>query len=113
MTESIHNITAQGGWFEKDLCEQMGNIGSEVGRAVNWQKKGNTVQQKKALDRAFDLLDLTMADTRWHSGARLKEICRARGLLADIFYGKNEFNDSPADLEKYFYQFALMARLKK
>ncbi|HBW74290.1 MAG: hypothetical protein UX10_C0017G0014 [Candidatus Magasanikbacteria bacterium GW2011_GWA2_45_39] len=113
MLENIHHNIAKGSWFEKDLCEQMGNVGSEVGRAVNWQKKGNAAQQEKALDRAFDLLDLTMSDSRWQKSARLKEICRVRELLADVFYGENQYHDSPAGLEKYFYQFALMARLSK
>lgn len=68
----IHKNIAQDSWFKMSFCEQMGNVGSEVGRAINWQKKGNIVQHEKALDRAFDLLDLTMADPRWHSSARLK-----------------------------------------
>ena len=110
MTGFIHENLAEGRWFELSLCEQLGNVGSEVGRAAKWQKKGDLVQKNNALDRAFDLLDLTISDARWKH--RLKEICRAREVLADTFYGNREYHDTPAALEKYFYQYALAARLR-
>ncbi|MBI5230455.1 MAG: hypothetical protein HY981_04115 [Candidatus Magasanikbacteria bacterium] len=34
---TIHKDVAQNNWFKMSVCEQMGNVGSEVGRAVNWQ----------------------------------------------------------------------------
>ncbi len=76
MLEAIHKDMASGWWFEMSICEQLGNVGSEVGRAVKWQNKGDLKSRDNALNRAFELLDLTMADTRW-IGGRLKEICRA------------------------------------
>ncbi len=112
MPDYIHKNLAQGKWLTMSLCEQLGNVGSEVGRATNWQKKGNLEQTKKALDRGLELLDFTIADSRW-SGARLKELCRSRELLVDVFYGKNQYNDSPEALEKYFFQYAVEARLGK
>ncbi len=110
MTQAIHKDMAEGRWFEMSLCEQMGNIGSEVGRAVKWRRKGNVEAQNKALDRAFDLLDLTVSDKRWYGSGKLKEILRAREVLADIYYGDNQYHDSPEGIEKYFFQFALAAR---
>jgi len=110
--EVLHKDLAGGRWLEFSLAEQMGNIGSEVGRATKWQNKGNIESRDKALDRAFELLGFTMADIRWR-GNRLKEICRAREVLADVFYGDNVYNDSPEKMEKYFYQFALAARINK
>ncbi|MBI5221681.1 MAG: hypothetical protein HY979_02665 [Candidatus Magasanikbacteria bacterium] len=101
-------------WYEMTLCEQMGNIGSEVGRAHNWQKKNNIVQRDKSLDRAFDLLDITLDDPRWRVyPGRLREICLARELLADTFWGSREHGDTAQGLEKYFFQFALAARAGK
>ena len=110
MSDFIHQNLAQGRWFGLTLSEQLGNVGSEVGRAANWQKKGNLASRDKALDRAFDLIDLTISDPRWKS--RLKEIVRSRAVLADVFYGKNEYKDTPESLEKYFYHYALAARLR-
>ena len=90
------------------LCEQLGNVGSEVGRATKWHKKGDMQSRDKALDRAFDLLDLTISDSRWHTGR--KELCRVREVMADTFYGNREYGDTPEKLEKYFFEYALAAR---
>lgn len=97
-------------WSKLSICEQLGNVGSEVGRARKWHEKGDISHRDKALGCAFELLDLTITDDRW-KGPRLKELCRAREVLADVFYGDNEYKDSPEALEKYFYQYALAARL--
>ena len=108
MLNYIHKNLAAGRWFKMTLAEQLGNVGSEVGRAADWNRRGNASQRDKALDRALDLLDLTIADSRWRD--RLKEIIRVRHLLADLFYGRNELNITPEEAEKYFYYFALAAR---
>jgi len=86
----------------------LGNVGSEVGRARKWEEKGKEDMKNKALDRAFDLMNLTIIDNRW-STAR-KELCRVREVLADTFLGDKIYNDTPEQLERYFYQYALMAR---
>lgn len=112
MADFIHKNLAEGRWLTMSLSEQLGNVGSEVGRATNWQKKGNLEQTKKALDRGLELLDFTIADSRW-SGARVKELCRSREVLVDVFYGDNDYHDSPEAMEKYFYQYALAARKEK
>ncbi len=104
----IHQDLAAGRWFKMALADQLGNAGSEVGRAVNWNRRGNIIQRNNALDRALELLDLTIADSRWQN--RLTEIIRARHLLADLFYGRNELNTIPEAIEKYFNYFALAAR---
>lgn len=108
MPEFSHQNSASGRWFTLTLAEQLGNVGSEVGRALNWQKKNNQAYAQKAIDRALELLDLTILDSRWHN--RLKEILLSRGAVADYFYGKNEFQSTPENLEKYFYYFAVAAR---
>ncbi len=108
MADFIHHDLAGGRWFGMALCEQLGNVGSEVGRAIKWQREENTVRREKSLERALELLDLTIADQRWQG--RLKEICRAREVVTDFFYGNNQYQGSPESLEKYFYQFAQEAR---
>jgi len=109
MVEFIHQDLAAGRWFELTLCEQLGNVGSEVGRAVKWHNKGDLKHRDFALDRAFELLDLTIDDSRWR-GAKLRELCRTREVLADTFYGQGEYGDTPEKMEKYFFEYALAAR---
>lgn len=108
MSNVIHTNLAGGKWFTMSLSQQLGNVGSEVGRASNWQKKGQAEMTNKALNRAFDLLDLTISDKRWYVAR--KELCRAREVLADTFLGDRQYGDTPEKLEKYFFEFALAAR---
>ena len=102
-----HSSMAAGKWFEYSLCEQMGNIGSEVGRANRWKEK-DTKLFESAVFRAIELLNLTLSDTRWIN--RLKEISRAKELVCDALNGGKEYNSDFAALEKYFYHFAYAAR---
>ncbi len=102
-----HSSMAAGKWFEYTLCQQMGNIGSEVGRAARWKEKDPKLFES-AVFRAIELLALTLTDTRWKN--RFKEIARAKETVCDAFTGGKEYNSSFADLEKYFYHFAYAAR---
>lgn len=104
----VHKNLAVERWFNLSLMEQLGNIGSEVGRAIKWKKQGEKLHQEKALERALELFDLTIADARWIK--RLKEITRAREVVCDFFYGDNVYQTSPKSLEKYFYYFAFAAQ---
>jgi hypothetical protein len=86
----------------------MGNIGSEIGRAISWSQRGNREQSERALDRGLELFDLTLGDARWHG--RSKEIARAREVVCDYFYGNNSYGSTPATLENYFLHFGAAAR---
>lgn len=99
-------------WLKMNICEQLGNVGSEVGRAVNWNNKGNIKNRNKALERGLELLDLTINDPRWQNH-RQKELKMAREVLADTFLGDGIYGDTPEKLEKYFFQFAFAARNNK
>lgn len=110
MPTAQHQDLASGRWSQLSFAEQMGNIGSEVGRAVSYLKKGESENKKKALRRAFELLDFTIEDDRWNSSPKLRELMRARETLADFFYGDNFYRSSPENIEKYFFDFALLAR---
>ncbi|MEK7644406.1 MAG: hypothetical protein AAB390_03840 [Patescibacteria group bacterium] len=111
MESAIHKNLASGHWFELTLAEQLGNIGSEVGRALASQKNGDEQRKKDAVDRALELTDLTISDARWMP--RLKELTRGREVLADWFYGDNVYSSAPENLEKYYYYFAYSARRGK
>ena len=50
-------------WARLTIFEQMGNIGSEVGRASIARDKGNQQRCDAAFDRALDLFDATLRGT--------------------------------------------------
>ena len=62
--EFIHKELASGKWFNLSLCEQLGNIGSEISRAIKWKHKNHTLYEK-AVFRALELVDITLMDKRW------------------------------------------------
>jgi hypothetical protein len=102
MEVQYHKEAAAGRWFEFSLLEQMANIGSEVGRAARGDKK--------AVDRALELFDLTLSDPRWIQQKRLREIARARELFCSAAQGEDIYHTSLQDLELYFYSFMIAAR---
>ena len=105
-----HKDLAAGGWQKLSLMEQLGNVGGEINRALNWREKDANLYEG-AINRAFELLDMTIADSRWRS--RLKEIIRARELLADAIFGGEEYKTTLEDLNRYFFHFAFAARLNR
>lgn len=94
-------------WFTLSLADQLGNVGSEVGRAAKWQGK-DEASFWGAVGRALELIDLTREDGRWVK--RRRELDRARETFADAVLGGSEYRSTLADLERYFMQFALYAR---
>jgi hypothetical protein len=110
MTDVQHRELAAGRWHDLSLAEQLGNVGSEVSRAVRWTSR-NPDLARSALYRALELLDLTLADPRHRqSPARLREIARTREVLVDYFAGDNQYGSTGPSLQKYFDAYALAAR---
>jgi len=103
-----HHALAAGRWFRLSLVEQLANTGSEVERALLWHERGNADHSARALDRALELLALTIADTR-HRGRR-RELTRLREALLDYFCADNQFCSSATLWRRYFGAFALAAR---
>lgn len=103
---TVHTELANGRWFKLTLAEQMGNIGSEIHRMVLSQNK-DPLKLNSAMDRALELIDLTLSDRRWLKG--YKEIARVREVLCDIFFGQNQYNTSLKELDDYFFKFGLLA----
>ena len=100
-----HPSLAAGKWFDFSLAEQLGNIGSEVSRAI--KARGDQKKFDAAVSRALELFYLTISDPRWRK--RLKELTRARELLCEAVFGNNEYG-TLEDLDRYFSQFACAAR---
>lgn len=113
MTDLQHRDLAAGRWWTLSLTEQLGNVGSDVSRAVRWQARQPELSSR-ALHRALELLDLTLDDPRHRqSKARLRELARAREVVVDFFAGSNQYGSTAASLLRYFDAFAVAARRQR
>ena len=104
-----HESLASGRWRTLTIHEQMGNIGSEVERAIRAHQAGRRDRFEHALDRALELFDLTAADDRWR-GPRRREILRAREEFCRLFFDPDPPAGSADGLKRYFLAFAVAAR---
>ena len=108
---NIFHTDLQDRWTNFSLCEQMANVGAEVGRTINWRKKGNPHYAQKAINRALELLVLTLEAN--HRPACLREVARVKEAVLDYFYGENEFRSSDILWKKYFDHFNYAARKER
>lgn len=105
-----HQKLTAGRWAELTLAEQLGNVGSEVNRMINWRDKDKAIADH-AFERMLELLDLTLSQL--HDKYRLREIARAReALVTNWLSPAPEANIELNQLNKYFFQFALLASSK-
>ena len=105
----LHTKAAAGGWARLELVEQLGNVGSEVDRAIRAHEAGRADRFESALERALELFDLTAADPRWR-GHRCQEILRAREEFCRLFFDPDVPPGSSRGLSRYFLGFAWAAR---
>ena len=94
-------------WAAMSMYEQMGNIGSEVGRALAAKRRGDQQSMQGALYRGLDLFDVTTELlAKQPETLRTRELLRAREQFVEaIITDKNDDK-----LEDYFMYFALAAR---
>ena len=92
-------------WQNSTIFEQMGNIGSEVGRALNAKRHGDEAAMNGAFYRGLDLLDATAEQLARDKSPRLKEVLRAREQFSRAIL----VADDPG-IEMYVMEFALAAR---
>lgn len=93
-------------WNRLSIFEQLGNIGSEVGRTLRLKRKGEDYQA--ALIRALDLFDATVEPLIKSKSHRAKEVLRARDQFLQALF----VADDPT-IEHYFMQFAIAARITR
>lgn len=92
-------------WQKFTLNQQMGNIGSEVARALGCLEKGDKENMEKSAFRALELIDFTIEDKRWQKNNA--EIFKLREAVCDMFFGKDAFRNKPEYFRNYFLPFAL------
>jgi hypothetical protein len=108
--DAQHRDLAAGRWWALSLAEQLGNIGSEISRAIRWTSRNPDTAQA-ALYRALELLDLTLADPRLRQARpRLREVARVREVVVDFFAGSNQYGSTNESMQKYFDAYAIAAR---
>ncbi len=101
----MHNhVFDRAKWSRMSIFEQMGNIGSEVGRTFSAKRRGDNDASVGAYCRGLDLLDATAEQLAAQRSPRLREVLRAR----EQFVQSYETDDS--SIEQYFMQFAIAAR---
>ncbi len=91
-------------WLNLTFYEQMGNIGSEVGRTMNAIKRNDPLALEGAYFRGLDLIDATADNIT--SLARRRELLRAR----ELFSKSVESKIIDQKLDDYFMVFAVLAR---
>ena len=96
-------------WFQLSIYDQLWNIWSEIWRSINNKKTWNLERYNESILRAYELIDMSMADPRWRKTAKLKEICRLRETISDYFFWNNEYNTSSEYLEKYFFAISVIS----
>ncbi|MBQ3413390.1 hypothetical protein IJH33_00845 [Candidatus Saccharibacteria bacterium] len=108
----IHGEEARRDWPAHPITYQMGNIGSEVSRALKWTAQGNQARATKAIDRALELFDFTI-DANVKNPARLREVLKAREEFCDYFFGGNSWHTDPQKMQKYYDGFVMIEQLAK
>jgi hypothetical protein len=104
-----HPELASGRWFTFSIAEQLANVGSEYERALRAKEENNPERFRHALARMLELMDLTIADSRWRNH-RLKELCRVRGIACEQLCSEHPEPWARKDLRDYFLQFGILAR---
>ncbi len=98
----------QTAWAQHTVFWQMGNIGSEVGRALAAKRSGNTKRMNSAFYRGMDLINATIV--AWiEAGRSPYELLIAREQFAKSVLTDEEDNR----LEDYFTQFAVAERARQ
>lgn len=87
-----HEELAAGRWQELSFAEQIGHIGSEIERAINWKKKEDAAYSQMACEGALELLYLTIDDPRYRR--RLRELVGLKEVLLDRFMGENQYRST-------------------
>ncbi len=95
-------------WQRFSFYQQMGNIASELSRAIRFKEQNDFKHMQSSLLRLIELLDVTKEDSQ--NKNRLKEICRFKEVVSDWYCGTNVYSVLPETLKNYAMTFALAAR---
>lgn len=100
-------------WAALSIFEQMGNIYSEVGRSISAKQQHRQQDCELAVVRALDLFDATIEGLVQQKSPRAKEVLRAKDQYLHVLYDQHTEPKSFADIDRYFMQYAIAARLQR
>lgn len=106
MSEHVFDKQA---WSQLDMFNQLGNIGSEVGRALAAKRQRKHDRMLSAFYRGMDLINATVDTWVERKEVALPELLIAREQFANSVLTDNE----DKTIEKYFMDFAIAARMRQ
>ena len=95
-------------WQNLTFYQQLGNIASELSRAIQFKNQNDIKHMNSSLWRLLELLDLTKADKK--NSLRLRELCRFKEVLCDWYCQTKVYDVDPDSLKNYSLNFAMLAR---
>lgn len=94
-------------WNKMSLAQKLGNIGSEVARAIYWQDKGESKEFDFCYHNILAMLNSTINGLQ-DQPLKRKELLLLKEVLVSYFE-KRGFQKSKEALKNYFLPFALLA----
>ena len=95
-------------WQTLTFYHQIGNIASELSRAIRFKDQNDVEHMNFSLWRLLELLDLTIDDQK--NKLRLRELCRFKELISDWYCQTHEYEFNPESLKRYSLGFVMLAR---
>ena len=95
-------------WQEFTFYQQMGNIASELSRAIRFELQKDIKHRNASSWRVIELVDLTIEDEK--NFCRTKELCRFKEVLADWHCCTGVYDVSALALKNYALCFAMLER---
>jgi hypothetical protein len=92
-------------WAALTLDDQIGNLGTDVARAVRAKVSGAEKRLAMWLAIVRTEFEMTVEDPRWE--LERAEIERQRSRVEDFLTGPNHHGLTPESLDAYFYPFAV------
>lgn len=90
-------------WCEKSIEYQILTIGAEFGRAKNLLNKNYIIETQNCMERALELLDLSISDPKWK--AKLRELLRFREWTGEFYLNQTQNLKLCLQLYKCLLQF--------
>ena len=87
-------------WYRFNFDEQMGHIGSEIGRAKIWENRNVKELRNSSLKQALELIDITKDDIKLNNEQR-KKLYYVKEIVEDKLIDVNVCNVSLEQLDEY------------
>lgn len=109
----IHKGLTQERWNTFSIHQQLANVGTDVSRAIRSRQQNDLEYSQLALERALELLDLTIQDPKYKGRGAFRELLRTREALKDYFLGDNQYHTTDEIWHNYFFSFNYAYAIQK